>query len=26
VAVHPDDRLRAHAEDRGWPILSLDQT
>jgi HAD superfamily hydrolase (TIGR01490 family) len=24
VAVHPDDRLRAHAEDRSWPILSLD--
>ena len=25
VAVHPDPRLRAHAEERGWPILSLDQ-
>ena len=25
VAVHPDDRLRAHAEDCGWPILSLDR-
>jgi HAD superfamily hydrolase (TIGR01490 family) len=24
VAVHPDDRLRAHAAARGWPILSLD--
>ena len=24
VAVHPDDRLRAHAAERGWPILSLD--
>ena len=25
VAVHPDDRLRAHAEEQGWQILSLDQ-
>jgi HAD superfamily hydrolase (TIGR01490 family) len=25
AAVHPDDRLRAHAAERGWPILSLDQ-
>jgi HAD superfamily hydrolase (TIGR01490 family) len=25
VAVHPDDRLRAHATERGWPILSLDR-
>jgi HAD superfamily hydrolase (TIGR01490 family) len=25
VAVHPDPRLRAHADERGWPILSLDQ-
>jgi HAD superfamily hydrolase (TIGR01490 family) len=24
VAAHPDDRLRAHAEARGWPIVSLD--
>jgi len=24
VAAHPDDRLRAHAEGRGWPIISLD--
>ena len=24
VAVHPDSRLRAHAEAQGWPILSLD--
>jgi HAD superfamily hydrolase (TIGR01490 family) len=24
VAVHPDDRLRAHAEAHGWPIVSLD--
>jgi HAD superfamily hydrolase (TIGR01490 family) len=24
VAVHPDARLRAHAEAQGWPILSLD--
>jgi HAD superfamily hydrolase (TIGR01490 family) len=23
VAVHPDDRLRAHALDANWPILSL---
>jgi HAD superfamily hydrolase (TIGR01490 family) len=23
VAVHPDDRLRAHAEAAGWPILTL---
>ena len=23
VAVHPDDRLRAHAAAAGWPILSL---
>jgi HAD superfamily hydrolase (TIGR01490 family) len=25
VVVHPDDRLRAHAADRGWPVVSLDQ-
>ena len=25
VAVHPDDQLRAHATERGWPILSLDR-
>jgi HAD superfamily hydrolase (TIGR01490 family) len=25
VAVHPDDRLRAHALERRWPIISLDQ-
>ncbi len=25
VAVHPDDRLRAHAMERGWPIVTLDQ-
>lgn len=25
VAVHPDPRLRAHAEARGWPILLLDK-
>ena len=25
VAVHPDDRLRAHAVERGWPIITLDQ-
>jgi HAD superfamily hydrolase (TIGR01490 family) len=24
VAVYPDDRLRAHAKERGWPIESLD--
>jgi HAD superfamily hydrolase (TIGR01490 family) len=24
VAVHPDDRLRAHAASAGWPILTLD--
>jgi HAD superfamily hydrolase (TIGR01490 family) len=24
VAAHPDARLRAHAEARGWPIISLD--
>ena len=24
VATHPDDRLRAQAVDRGWPIISLD--
>ena len=24
VAVHPDDHLRSHATERGWPILSLD--
>jgi HAD superfamily hydrolase (TIGR01490 family) len=24
VAVHPDDTLRAHAERRGWKIVSLD--
>ncbi len=23
VAVDPDDTLRAHAEERGWPIISL---
>jgi HAD superfamily hydrolase (TIGR01490 family) len=23
VAVDPDERLRAHASDRGWPIISL---
>ncbi len=23
VAVDPDDTLRAHAQDRGWPIISL---
>lgn len=23
VAVHPDDTLRAHAEAKGWPIMSL---
>jgi len=26
VAVHPDDRLRAHAETHGWPIISLDRS
>jgi len=26
VAVHPDPRLRAHAIQTGWPILSLDTT
>jgi HAD superfamily hydrolase (TIGR01490 family) len=25
VAVHPDSRLRAHAEACGWPILTLDR-
>jgi HAD superfamily hydrolase (TIGR01490 family) len=25
VAVHPDDRLRAYAQARDWPILSLDE-
>jgi HAD superfamily hydrolase (TIGR01490 family) len=25
VAVHPDSRLRAYAEERDWPVLSLDQ-
>jgi HAD superfamily hydrolase (TIGR01490 family) len=25
VAVHPDERLRAHATERGWPIMSLDR-
>jgi phosphoserine phosphatase len=24
VTVHPDDRLRAHAERAGWRILTLD--
>ena len=24
VAVHPDARLRAHAVERGWPIITLD--
>jgi phosphoserine phosphatase len=24
VTVHPDDRLRAHAVQAGWPILTLD--
>ena len=24
VAAHPDDRLRAIAEAKGWPIVSLD--
>jgi HAD superfamily hydrolase (TIGR01490 family) len=24
VAVHPDEQLRAQAEARGWPIISLD--
>ena len=23
VAVDPDETLRAHAQERGWPILSL---
>ena len=23
VAVDPDDKLRAHAESHGWPIISL---
>jgi HAD superfamily hydrolase (TIGR01490 family) len=23
VAVDPDDTLRAHAEDKGWPVISL---
>ena len=26
VAVHPDDRLRAHAAAHGWPVISLDQS
>jgi HAD superfamily hydrolase (TIGR01490 family) len=26
VAVHPDDRLRAHAEQSGWPILLWGQS
>lgn len=26
VAVHPDDRLRAHAAERGWPVKSLDHS
>jgi HAD superfamily hydrolase (TIGR01490 family) len=25
VAVDPDDTLRAHAQARGWPLISLDQ-
>jgi HAD superfamily hydrolase (TIGR01490 family) len=25
VAVHPDDRLRAHAAEHRWPIISLDE-
>jgi HAD superfamily hydrolase (TIGR01490 family) len=25
VAVHPDDQLRAHAAERGWPVISLDE-
>ncbi len=25
VAVHPDDRLRAHAVERSWPIITLDR-
>jgi len=24
IATHPDDRLRAQAVERGWPIISLD--
>lgn len=24
VAAHPDDRLRAHAEAQGWPVVVLD--
>ncbi len=24
VAVHPDEQLRAHAVERGWPIITLD--
>lgn len=24
IAAHPDDRLRAHAVARGWPVISLD--
>jgi phosphoserine phosphatase len=24
VAVHPDERLRAHASELGWPVVSLD--
>jgi len=23
VAVDPDDTLRAHAQDKGWPVISL---
>ena len=23
VAVDPDDTLRAHAESKGWPVISL---
>ena len=23
VAVDPDDTLRAHAQQRGWPVISL---
>ncbi|MEK6631211.1 MAG: HAD family phosphatase [Acidobacteriota bacterium] len=26
VAVHPDDKLRAHATKQGWPILLLDSS
>lgn len=24
VAVHPDEQLRAHARERGWPVITLD--